>query len=199
MEVETSTLVLNTFDINSSVAAADYQTTIDNEYGSISSRRCNFTWKNIDLRKILGRKYDNYEMFNLCLYQVNQSQGFSASAPSTNPSLLVDIKMKGLPFLNNTYNVVSRNTTNTAYLTSYVLNNATNTGIGTVTQMANPTIVTFGKSTECVDINIDMKTTVNQQYPTMVGGTSFGTFIFLFKFYGVTTKPLNVVINGSRM
>ena len=64
MEQETATLVLNTFDISSSFDVdAYYNTTIDNQYGTISNNRCNLTWKNINLRNLLGTIYDKYETF----------------------------------------------------------------------------------------------------------------------------------------
>ena len=200
MEQETASLVLNTFDIDPTVTAGQYfNTTVDNQYGTIANNRCNLTWKNINMRRVLGEMYDKYDTFNMYLYQINQSASFSLTAPSTNPYLLVDVRIKGLQFLNNTYNVVSRNNINTAYSTSYLLNNNGATGVGTVTPMFNPTILTFGKSTECVDLNIDMKCTRDQQYPIMVTNTAFGTYIFLFKFYGIPTKEPNNLINGSRM
>ena len=200
MEQETASLVLNTFDIDPTVTAGQYfNTTVDNQYGTIANNRCNLTWKNINMRRVLGEMYDKYDTFNMYLYQINQSASFSLTAPSTNPYILVDVRIKGLQFLNNTYNVVSRNNINTAYSTSYLLNNNGATGVGTVTPMFNPTILTFGKSTECVDLNIDMKCTRDQQYPIMVTNTAFGTYIFLFKFYGIPTKEPNNLINGSRM
>ena len=200
MEQETASLVLNTFDIDPTVTAGQYfNTTVDNQYGTITNNRCNLTWKNINMRRVLGEMYDKYDTFNMYLYQINQSASFSLTAPSTNPYLLVDVRIKGLQFLNNTYNVVSRNNINTAYSTSYLLNNNGATGVGTVSPMFNPTILTFGKSTECVDLNIDMKCTRDQQYPIMVTNTAFGTYIFLFKFYGIPTKEPNNLINGSRV
>jgi hypothetical protein len=56
-----------------------------------------------------------------------------------------------------------------------------------------------GKLQMSGDTNIDMKTTSNQQYPLITSSTAFGTFIYLLKFYGVTTTPLNVITNGSQM
>ena len=104
--------------------------------------------------------------------------------------------------MNNGYNVTSRNNTNTAFLTSYVLNALTSAAasLGTVTPMFNPTIVTFGKSADIVDITIDMKCTRDQQYPSIPLNTSgFGTFIFMFKIYGIPTKEKNIITNCSRM
>ena len=157
------------------------------------------------MRRLLGQMYDKYETFNMYLYQINQSAAFSALAPINGAGwLLVDIRIKGLQFLNNTYNVVSRNNTNTAYLTSYVLNNLASNGAGTVTPMFNPSILTFSKHTECVDITIDMKTSNIQQYLVIVPPVnqgppnSLGTFIFMFKFYGIPKRD-NIISNGTRM
>ena len=47
--------------------------------------------------------------------------------------------------------------------------------------MFNPIIITFGKNADCVDINIEMKTTANQKCPNVVANTAFGTFVFMFK------------------
>ena len=199
MEQETATLILNTFDINPSVSVGDYYPNVitDNQYGTISNNRCNLTWKNINMRRVLGEMYDKYETFNMYLYQINQSQGFGASPVSLQYNM-VDVRIKGLPFINNTYNAVSRNNTTSSYLTSYLLNTgALTVNPGSVTPMFNPTILTFTKGVENVDINIDMKNTLNQVYPTITA--SLGTFIFLFKFYGITTKTQNVITNGSRM
>jgi len=209
MEQETATLILNTFDINPAVFAADYYNqTIDNQYGTITNNRCNITWKNINMRQVLGEMYDKYETFNMYLYQVVQSSALSGGTPAL-PSTglapiggqngLVDIRIKGLQFLNNTYNPVSRNNTTSAFLTSYVLNIGASTAVGTVTPMFNPTILTFSKSVENVDINIEMKTTREQFNPPINNATALGTFIYLFKFYGITNKPPNVITNGSRM
>ena len=50
--------------------------------------------------------------------------------------------------------------------------------------MFNPAIVTFGKSADCVDINIDMKRSVDMGYPVLTVNTAgFGTFVFVFKIY----------------
>ena len=46
---------------------------------------------------------------------------------------------------------------------------------------------------------LDMKTTRERAIILIANGTLLGTFIFLFKFYGLTTKPPNLITNGSRM
>ena len=203
MESETACLILNTFDISTSIDASIYKDkVIDNQYGTIANNRCTLTWKNVDMRRVLGVLYDKYETFNMYLYQINQSHGFGANATCTANQQLVDIRIRGLQFLNNGYNTISRNNTSSAFLTSYVLNLTSNAtaSLGTVTPMFNPTIITFGKNSDWVDITIDMKTTFSQVYPTIAAGNmSFGTFIFMFKFYGIPTRQQNLITNGSRM
>ena len=98
MESETACLILNTFDITSNITAATfYNLTVDNQYGTIANNRCNLTWKNVNMRQVLGPMYDKYETFNLYLYQISQGGGFAA-APTTVPYQLVDIRIKGLQF-----------------------------------------------------------------------------------------------------
>ena len=61
MESETACLILNTFDISTSTTVTDYKDkTIDNQYGTIDNNRCTITWKNVDMRRVLGVIYDKY-------------------------------------------------------------------------------------------------------------------------------------------
>ena len=69
----------------------------------------------VNMRQVLGEMYDKYETFNLYLYQVTRSQGFGTVATCTASQQLVDIRIKGLQFLNNGYNVISRYNTNSAF------------------------------------------------------------------------------------
>ena len=99
MEQECASLILNTFDIATSVNPATYwDTTIDNQYGTITNNRCDLTWKNINMRQILGVMYDKYETFNLCLYQVAQGVGLSTDNTLYARNAIVDIRIKGLQF-----------------------------------------------------------------------------------------------------
>ena len=204
-EYETVTLILNSFDIVTSQGGQTYNyigaiRTIDNQYGTISDNKCNLTWKNINLRMLMGNDiFNKYETFNLYLYQISQGSGLSGTETmNTNSYHLVDIKMKGLPFLNNTYNVATGLNTNEAFLTSYVLNNGSTAHTGTVTPLFNPSILTFSKGCDIVDINITMTKTLDRKYPLATNNTAFGTFIFMFKIYGIPTKE-NIITNGLRI
>ena len=202
MEAETASLILNTYDISQVVSTPTffYNRTVDNQYGTITDNRFNLTWKNINMRQLLGSMYDKYEKFNIYLYQINQTGTMINSSSAMNFSdLMVDVRISGLPFLDNGYNVVSRNNISSAYLTSYMLNYQNYTNGGLTTYMYNPLILTFGKSTEIVNINIDMKNTLNQQYPSISLNRALGQFIFVFKIKGIPKAEPNLITNGTRM
>ena len=152
------------------------------------------------MRQVLGNMYDKYETFNLYLYQIAQSPAFS-TAPTTLSQSLVDIRISGFQFLNNGYNVTTRNNTTSAFLTSHLMSvNASSTTLaGILTPMFNPTIITFGKGVECIDINITMKKTVDQTLPAIANATALGTFVFMFKIYGIPSKEPKLITNGTRM
>ena len=193
MEQEIATLVLYTWDIVSSYTISS----IDNMIGTLANNRYTVTWKNIDLRKLLGEMYDKYETFNIYLYQISQSG--TIGIPSSAPYASVDIRISGLPFLNSAYDTVSGNNTNGLFLTSYVLYLQTSGFSGSKTYMTNPPILTFGKSAEQVNITIDMKSTINKTYPVTANGTYIGQMKFFLKINGVPTRESTIMKNGIKM
>ena len=194
--------ILNTYDISQSISAPSdfYNKTVDNRFGTITNNRCTITWKSINMRQVLGKMYDNYETFNIKLYQICQTTTMvNSSSAISLPSSLVDVRISGLPFLNSNYNVVSRNNTSGLYLTSFALNISNYLQSGTVTQ-TYPICLTFGKSTENVDITIDMKRTVDQIYPIIdVANRALGQFVFTFKIFGIPKTEQNIIKNAMRM
>ena len=173
-EYETVTLILNSNDISASQNPQTFYNAgtanvIDNQYGTISNNKCNITWKNINLRMLMGNDiYDKYETFNLYLYQITQGQGLSPGNTSSGSNGCVDIKIKGLSFLNNTYNTTTNLNTDESFLTSYILYLVNkDTGTGAVTPMFNPSILTFSKGSDIVDININMKKHMIENFPQL--------------------------------
>ena len=197
MESEIVTLTLNTNDIFSGPNQASfYNKTIDNMYGTITNNRCTNTWKNINMRFVLGVLYDKYETFNIKLYQITQTSGaFGSGNPLANYTL-VDVRVSGLPFLNNSYNIASSNNTNSIYLTSYVLNNLNFLQTGGSITVLYPITLTFGKSTEYVDITIDIKNTMDQKYPTIPLNSALGPTSYVFKISGIPKTESKVIRNG---
>ena len=161
-EYETVTLILNTLDISTSQRGQSFNNagtvyTRDTQNGSMSNNKCDLTWKNINLQYVMGDVFDKYDSFNLYLYQINQSSGLGGSSTMSVSNALVDVKIKGLPFLNNSYNTITGINNNEAFLTSYMISTASVTSFGIMTPLYNPSIVTFGKGSTIVDFNITMK------------------------------------------
>ena len=74
--------------------------------GTSNTTRTSTTWSNINLRSLLGTMYDKYDTFNLCLNTV--ATGVSQSYYNASPNdLQVLLRISGLPFINNTYNIGS--------------------------------------------------------------------------------------------
>ena len=74
----------------------DYDlTTNETGIGIANNGNTNYTWKNINLRTVLGPMYDKYDVFNLNLKFIASSQTPTAlGADSSN----VIINISGLPF-----------------------------------------------------------------------------------------------------
>ena len=101
---ENAALVLRTGDLTVNTTT---------NVGTCDQYRTNFTWNNINLRALLGCMYDKYDKFNICLNTISTS--YMTSLPGYfGDDKIVQLYMGGLPFLNQTYDVVRcTNTPNT--------------------------------------------------------------------------------------
>ncbi len=88
--IEQATLILRSGDLIANTV---------NQYESCDVKLTNFTWNNINLRTLLGHMYDKYDLFNICLANVTQSNG-AGNFGATNDDIIVQIYLKGLPFIN---------------------------------------------------------------------------------------------------
>ena len=84
--------------------------------GTSNTNKTSTTWNNINLRTLLGDMYDKYDMFNLCLNTVATATATSNIYKSFNDSNVI-IRVSGIPFINNTYNIGSSYNSNTNYAT----------------------------------------------------------------------------------
>ncbi len=188
--IEQATLILRSGDLIPGTV---------NQYGSCDVNLTNFTWNNINLRTLLGHMYDKYDLFNICLANVTQSNG-DANFGVTNDDIIVQIYLKGLPFLNQTYSVTDC---------------CNNDGMGTVIGIfpfSNNSYAsvnfnhfhcaTFSKNQEQANINIYYQTI----YPSPIDGVltynintlhPFPDVIFKFKIYGIDKIIDNK--NGGRI
>jgi hypothetical protein len=162
--------------------------------GTSNTTRTSTTWTNIDLRTLLGDMYNKYDMFNICLNTI-------ATAPSVNNFMSVAadlqtmVRVSGIPFINNTYNIGSNYNSNTA-----------NCVIGTFT-FANGTyatqyfygsnIATFGKNQDICNITIDYVRLSDLLAPQVSGVNTFPHTTFIFDIFGIDKDDKNE--NGTRI
>jgi hypothetical protein len=162
--------------------------------GICDQYRTNFTWSNINLRAVLGSMYDTYDKFNICLNTITTSQG-NGLAGTANDDRIVQIYLSGLPFCNQTYDVVrGGNTPNTVIGTFTFLSAA-----GTATQyFYSSNIATFDKRQDRANIQIFYNRVKTDGAGTYNISTtaSFPDMIFIFDIFGI---PKTEHDNGSRI
>jgi hypothetical protein len=166
-----------------------------NQYGSCDVNKTNFTWNNINLRTLLGHMYDKYDLFNICLANVTQSNG-GGNFGVTDDDSIVQIYIKGLPFINQTYSVTDC---------------CSNSGIGTVigifpfsyesylsVNYNHFHCATFSKNQEQCNINLYYQR-IYPEYGTYNinnNANPFPDVLFKFKIFGIEKTEHQ---NGSRI
>jgi len=138
MDKRTARLLLKTHNL----------TTESTNLGVTDVYRQNHTWYNINLRTLLGDLYDKYDYFNLKLISI-VSDDTTGGIDVTN-DLYVNVKMTGLPFVNQTYDVNNKCNTNVCYLSHHLFF----TDSFSITEKSNDDNIVFGKNQELVNINI---------------------------------------------
>jgi hypothetical protein len=178
--IENCALVLRTSDLTVNSTT---------QVGICDQYRTNFTWSNINLRSLLGSMYDTYDKFNICLNTIATAQMTSGSIPGTTPDdRIVQIYLSGLPFLNQTYDVVRGGNTPNTVIATFTFPNAT----GSSTQyFYSSNIATFDKRQDEANIQIfynRVKTDALANVPPtyiISTGASFPDMIFIFDIFGI--------------
>lgn len=156
------------------------------------------TWKNINLRTILGTMYDKFDTFNMSLNLVSSDHP-SASLVNGNAgsfgggdiaNIHCMFMISGLPFANATYNQPGAHNSNVACIGCFtyppLLALATNSNLETsvMYKMYNGnTIITFNKNQEQCDITISLLRVSDFTRP--ISATVFPNTNFLFDIIGV--------------
>ena len=149
-------------------------------FDAIDANYTSFTWKNINLRNLLGDMYDKYDLFNLTLDSITNSRSDVALGSSLD-DLNDYLTISGLPFINQTYNTSSGNSVNEAYLTPY---NFTRSQANNFCYY-NSKGLTFNKNQQSCNINITILKVIDNTKPTPGGLLLFPLMIFSFKIEGV--------------
>ena len=174
---------------NASLVLKTYDLTINSttNVGFCDLNRTSFTWYGINLRTLLGDMYDDYERFNLCLNTISTSLA-SNSAFTSEEDRQVLIKVSGLPFINNTYDVKNGHNQLSAVITTFtfIKNNV-------ATQyFYNNSVATFGKNQDICDINITYSRISDGVLPTTNVIYPFPQVVFIFDIFGVSHDGLQL-------
>jgi len=170
-----ASLILKTSDLTT---ASDYSfgSSYSSSKGSCNAKLSSITWNNINLRTILGDMYDKFDCFNLCLNTISTAQ-----ANAIDPTLdcrNVIVKLYGLPWKNQTYNVSTGANSNGTVITTFNF-----VGNGSTTQYYySNNIATFTKNQDLVNITVEYSRILdgvipnsNLIYPNITGLTGTGS------------------------
>ena len=148
-DFNTASLTLKTSDFSTQPDFL-YGSAYDSAQFSANQKMSSMTWKNINLRDILGDIYNKYEYFNICLNTVSTSQ---ANLIDANPdSRNVSIKLSGLNFINQGYSSKSlNNNSDTTVIGAFNFVNSTSV----TKEYYGSNMASFRKSSDIVDIKIE--------------------------------------------
>ena len=179
MDIRNACLVLKTSDL---------QLNTSNQIGSCDPARQNMTWNNINLRSVLGDLYDEYDYFNLSLYFISTD---TTNTITANPDKAVFMKIGGLPFSNQTYNVKNRSNGTLATLCTFSFSNAS-----VQQNFYGSNYLTFAKNQEQVNINIQYTRLQDDVPYDLTGNNYYPNVTFIFHIFGV---PKTSNKNATRM
>jgi hypothetical protein len=168
-------LVLKTCDLD-----------IDPRYGAEDEFGTDFTWY-INLRFLLGDMYNQYDFFNMSLISVSLSR-CNALNPATATdddyeNKNVQIKMSGLPFMNQTYDQPSKN--NCQFATIGVLNIPTTAILTNQFYNNGANVITFRKDQDLCNLNIALYRVSDDAKPILDADTANPEFVFIFTIIGI--------------
>lgn len=158
--------------------------------GTPNAKYTSCTWSNINLRHLLGDMYDKYDRFNLCLNTI--AQGVSDVGFLNNPKDgQCIVRINGLPFVNNTYNISSSGNSLTSNAVIATFNFTSNSS--SVQYFYGSNIATFSKNSDICSITIDYLRVEDLTVPTTGAGKVFPQMTFIFDIFGIDDYKTNDV------
>ena len=150
---------------------------VNNQFGFTSNTRHTSTWYNINLRNLLGDMYEQYDYFNISLTNISTQENESITSDLNNLSIYV--RMSGLSWVNNSYNVKTK--VNNQYSVMGVINfiRSINTFL-----LYDNNISTFGKNQDSCNITIDLFRVIDDSL-SGAGANSNPITMFMFDIVGV--------------
>jgi len=158
---------------------------------SINPDKSSMTWKNVNLRTLLGDMYDDYDVFNLCFISFSSTIPTVAITDLSHNNLQLCIQLSGLPFINQTYNPVTGHNETTKTIGCITFNES----YDVAKEFFSDHITTFGKNSDICDITISYVRIIDNLPPIV--DNPFPDVIFTFNIFGIEKDKKNE--NATRM
>ena len=166
MSLQTASLILKTSELT---------------LGGDDANGTSYTWKNINLRNLLGDMYDKYDFYNLTLDTICNLTSDVALGSTLAYDLNNYLTISGLPFINQSYNTSTGNVTNSTFLTPYNFVRSQ----ANIYYYYNSKAFTFNKNQQSCNINITILRVSDNSKPIPGGVLLYPQMIFSFKIEGV--------------
>ena len=175
-----ASLILKTSDLTANSITA---------VGEANQYMTKMTWYNVNLRTILGDMYDDYDQFNLCLNTFASALVLAGVGATLDDRQMV-LKVAGIPFINQSYDVAKGHNSNGTYMgTIYYTQGQSSSQL-----FYGSNIATFGKNQDVCNITISYERILDGALPTTAN--AFPSSVFIFDIIGIDKKPTE---NAARM
>lgn len=162
MNLESANLILRT----SSVTTAS---------GDKDTNRTNITWRNINMKAVLGTLYNKYSRYKICLTSIGNA---NTTAIANVADRVLTVNMKGLQWENQTYDTSNKTNTDTVIISTAFFNNSNGFSINYTGEIG----WVFQKPfSENVDINIFLNRVSDGGTPNI----NYNESVFCFSIYGI--------------
>jgi hypothetical protein len=166
MNLESANLILRT----SSVSTTS---------GDKNTDRTNITWRNINMRAVLGTLYNKYKRYKICLTSIGN---VNVATIANVADRVLNVNMKGFNWVNQTYDTSNKTNTDTVILSTAFFNSANGFSINYTGEIG---CVFQIPVSENVDINIFLNRVSDGTIPT---GINYNESVFCFSIYGVVDE-----------
>ena len=143
-------------------------------------RRTLLTWNNINLRNLLGDMYEQFDYFNISLKSITTVSTENISG--VRDTFALHVRMSGLPWVNNSYNVKSGSNNQYCVIGTFRL-----ASFFEINFLYENNLFTFGKNSETCNITIDFLKISDGDIPNIFSSPTvpFSNFIFMFDIVGI--------------
>lgn len=179
---ESATFILKTSDLPTNAAGENASGSTNNASGS------SYTWKNIDMRVILGTMYDEYDNFNIGLVNSISTVQPATYTLTTNNDKLGVLYMRGLRWRHSNYDCGSKSVVDNACI-GYVNFSSLSTTVGTNIQYNTLNLNTFAKPHPIINLTIFFNRVSDNASNTLTAG-AYPQMAFQFVVYPIINKKI---------